>query len=328
VPVNSDPANECPGFSCAAYYTGFGPGQDVCYRRQDVSDAAATCNGSGACSTAASLCPAQPAGAVQIDCNNVCQSPQAGTCSGTTAGVCNNLDNPLDLTSCGLGACQKSVQKCTSGQPNTCTPGTPSPETCNNVDDDCNGTPDNGAGSDLCPAAPFAASYACTAGTCSFSCVNGRFDLNQIYADGCECADDSYGNSCSSPTLLPAQSAGSSATYSGVIVPDGESDWFSVSFPNTGRGPAQGAPKVALTGPNASNFQLDFFSNCSTSAYCQSGAPTGIAVWQFIDNQSLGTTAYSGPHTVPWPGTLLFRVHRVVSVATCAAASYTVTVSR
>jgi hypothetical protein len=35
-----------------------------------------------------------------------------------------------------------------NGAPNTCTPGTPQPETCNDLDDNCDGVVDNGAFSD------------------------------------------------------------------------------------------------------------------------------------------------------------------------------------
>src|SRR5690606_26885041 len=143
-------------FSCAGYYDGFGAGEDACYRRQDVSDFVAACNGAGACITAATLCPLQPRGALQIDCHNTCQAPVPGTCTATTPGACMDLDNPADQVTCGLGECSRSVQRCVGGLPQTCTPGTPVAETCNGRDDNCNGTPDDGDPRSLCPSAPFA----------------------------------------------------------------------------------------------------------------------------------------------------------------------------
>jgi hypothetical protein len=53
-------------------------------------------------------------------------------------------------TTCGTGACARSVPMCSGGTPMTCTPGTPTAETCNAVDDDCNGTADDGLGSTTC----------------------------------------------------------------------------------------------------------------------------------------------------------------------------------
>src|SRR6185503_12518511 len=79
----SDPAGECPALSCAAYYAGFDMG-GRCFRRADVPDSSAACNGGGACLDAAALCPAQPAGPLQISCDPLCERPSTGTCTGTT----------------------------------------------------------------------------------------------------------------------------------------------------------------------------------------------------------------------------------------------------
>src|SRR5439155_1385677 len=45
---------------------------------------------------------------------------------------------------CGQGACQRSAPACVNGAPGTCTPGSPTTETCNGLDDNCDGTVDNG----------------------------------------------------------------------------------------------------------------------------------------------------------------------------------------
>jgi hypothetical protein len=64
---------------------------------------------------------------------------------------CNGLDDDCDLavdenfgtTTCGLGACTRTVDNCAGGQLQTCVPGPPSPETCDGLDNDCNGVPDD-----------------------------------------------------------------------------------------------------------------------------------------------------------------------------------------
>ena len=45
-------------------------------------------------------------------------------------------------TTCGIGACQRS-STCVNDKV-SCTPGNPSTETCNNIDDDCDGSTDEG----------------------------------------------------------------------------------------------------------------------------------------------------------------------------------------
>ncbi len=329
VPLMGDPAAECGGFSCGTYYSGFTGGEDVCYRRQDVNDTTAACNGAGACLSPATLCPLQPRGMTQIDCNNTCQSPIVDTCTAMTPGACRDLDATAGSETCGMGICQRTVARCAGGMPQSCVPGTPVVEVCNGLDDDCDGTPDDGVGAALCPPAPFAASYLCTAGgTCAFTCEPGRADLNGTYGDGCECAEDGHGAACSAPTNLGTVAPGSAQTINGSILASGASDWFVVSFPNVGRGPGNGNPQIRLTGPNAAGFVLDFSTSCSTAMTCGTGTATGVGSFGFIDNQSMGTNAYSGPHSTAWPTTVIFSVRRTRTAMLCADAAYTVTISR
>ncbi|MGE0789697.1 MAG: MopE-related protein [Sandaracinaceae bacterium] len=330
IPAMMDPAAECAGFSCGSYYDGFSAGEDVCYRRQDVADATAACNGAGACIGAATLCPLQPRGPTYVDCNNTCESPVAGTCAGMTPGSCLDLDDPADQITCGMGACQRSAQRCMMGAPNACTPGSPSVETCNGIDDDCNGIPDDGGAAALCPSAPFAASYLCTTmATCTFTCQTGHEDVNGTYMDGCECPSDTYSTACATASSLGNLTVGSNMTVNGVVWPPGAEDWFSVGFPNVARGPANGHPLIRLTGPNASSFVIDVFNSCGSAMSCGSGMPTGVGTFEIQDNQSTpGLSQWSGPHSRAWPSTVLFRVRRVGGGSACSNVTYQVTLSR
>jgi len=142
VPDGQDPDFECGSLSCVGYYWGFSG--DTCYRKADVSSSQATCGGDGACRSTVEECTAQATqGSATLTCDSLCQDPAPGTCTGTTAGSCTNV-NPGTQT-CGLGACQVTTQRCSNGAPVTCTPGTPTTETCNNIDDNCDGTVDNGS---------------------------------------------------------------------------------------------------------------------------------------------------------------------------------------
>ncbi|WP_404366241.1 putative metal-binding motif-containing protein [Corallococcus coralloides] len=106
------------------------------------------------------------AASVQACVNGVEQTCNPGTPSQE---VCDRVDNncngqvdDLPPITCGTGACFRSVPACTNvcelvevqdGKPpkevcewtgNACTPGSPAAETCNNVDDNCNGSVDEG----------------------------------------------------------------------------------------------------------------------------------------------------------------------------------------
>jgi hypothetical protein len=67
-----------------------------------------------------------------------------------TNGTCTYTNVDAGTTTCGNGVCQITQNKCVNGLPHTCIPnfGAASPETCNGVDDNCDGTVDNGNFSD------------------------------------------------------------------------------------------------------------------------------------------------------------------------------------
>lgn len=145
VPSGQDPDSECPGVSCIGYLWGWSG--DSCLRKADVSATQASCNGASACRTPAQECSTQTtAGPATVTCDPTCQDPDLATCTGTTPGSCTNV-NPGTQT-CGIGACERTVNQCTNGAPNSCFPGNPTTETCNDVDDNCDGTVDNGAFAD------------------------------------------------------------------------------------------------------------------------------------------------------------------------------------
>jgi hypothetical protein len=159
VPVGIDPANECGGLSCSGYYFGWrGRG---CYGRSDAPDYAVDCDGAGACETAAAVCPGRPERSEPITtCDATCGYIWPGTCQGTREPYC----PPSDLGGewCGVGACRHFRPVCVAGHPNpetVCTPGRPTREVCDFVDNDCNGTADDLAAAtepnNDCPGTPY-----------------------------------------------------------------------------------------------------------------------------------------------------------------------------
>ncbi len=70
-------------------------------------------------------------------------------CNGIDDNCMNGIDEGFGQTTCGTGACQRTVNNCQNGQFQTCVPGTPgvesisSPETCfDGIDNNCNGIQD------------------------------------------------------------------------------------------------------------------------------------------------------------------------------------------
>ncbi len=191
IPTGTDPDGECPGFSCDGFYAGWSG--DTCLQKADVSDAQASCNGARACRTQSQECTAQTSTVSSgITCDDTCQDPNLSTCTGTTAPLCTNV-NPGTIT-CGLGQCQNTVPRCVGGADNTCTPGSPTPETCNDLDDNCNGTIDDGS-----------------------------------FGDGFE-----PNNSCSAVKSLPNVNSDTGATQTGLtIFGSGDHDYFRIHSQET-----------------------------------------------------------------------------------------------
>ncbi len=111
-------------------------------------------------------------------------------------------------------------------------------EKCNNVDDDCNGTKDDGDITQMCGTIAHG-TPACKNGTCVVgSCDQGYFDVNGAFFDGCECLQDAHdntGNTCAQAINLGnVADTGSSLTVSGKIVPNSDSDWYKFTAVDSG----------------------------------------------------------------------------------------------
>jgi hypothetical protein len=179
------------------------------------------------------------------DCNDNCF-----TCNPGSAERCDALDNNCN-SSIDEGCNTDGDLYCTSsmvtvGNPAVCSKGggdcAPSDgsrfpsalELCNNADDNCNGTVDEGA-SNNCVVSQ-ADATACIGGACVIqSCSDGYYDLNGGYSDGCECnarAGDAYepNETCQTARQLNGYLADVGAFplyYSGKIVYGDDHDWFS-----------------------------------------------------------------------------------------------------
>ena len=190
-----DPTESCDGVNNDCPGDGFVTGTE-CRASTGDCDPAESCEGSGP------ACPpdtVEPDG-TSCDDGNVCTTPdecQSGICvgnflicgNGTVEASCgeecddgNNSDGDccsstckaedLGTQTCGRGVCEQTVDVCVNGQPQPCTPASPTetPEvTCDDLaDNDCDGAVD-------CSDADCSASAACARGTLSKAdqkCVN------------------------------------------------------------------------------------------------------------------------------------------------------------
>ncbi len=140
-------------------------------------------------------------------------------------------------------------------------------ESCNNIDEDCNGVTDDGDSVKSCPGVPDGAP-GCSAGKCVVgSCKKGQFDVNLNFEDGCEClADNNFGVSgglCAVPTDLGNVPDGSATLLkAGNIMPGEDGDWFKINAvdqPDVSGGCDPFNVRAKFLANPGGQFQLDFY---------------------------------------------------------------------
>ncbi|MEZ4458942.1 MAG: MopE-related protein [bacterium] len=72
-------------------------------------------------------------------------APDIESCNGVDDDCDGDIDEELGEETCGVGACEVTINVCVNGQEVACEPGTPNPtEACDGVDDNCDGDVDEG----------------------------------------------------------------------------------------------------------------------------------------------------------------------------------------
>ncbi len=78
-------------------------------------------------------------------------NPATETCNGIDDNCDGTIDNVMPaIQTCGSGVCARTAPACVDGGIPVCVPGMGGTEICNGIDDDCDGTPDDGLGGFSC----------------------------------------------------------------------------------------------------------------------------------------------------------------------------------
>lgn len=184
-----------------------------------------------------------------VDCDDGSPDVYPGANDSICDGVDNNCDGTPDdgyvqiPTTCGVGACASTgIETCTAGTwgNDTCTSGSPTAETCNNIDDNCDGSVDEG----------LTRSTTCGIGACS-----GNTGIET-------CSAGTWGNDTCDPF---AGAAANDATCNGVDDDcNGTADEDYVATNTTcGQGVCAAAGQLIC-------------QNGSIQDTCNTGSPTGV----------------------------------------------------
>ncbi|HRI63790.1 MAG TPA: MopE-related protein, partial [Polyangium sp.] len=380
---NVNPSAEtCDGFDndCNGTVDNGNPGGNVACMtgQQGVCSAGTTSctNGSIACNR--NVNPStETCDGLDNDCNGVadngnpgggasCNTTELGVCRpGTTsclmgAIVCNRNQGPSTEICDGLdNDCNGTVDNgnpggnmsCMTGQLGVCSAGTtscsggaivcnrnqgPTTETCNSVDDNCDGTTDNGPAeacdgvdndcngqvdenpNSLCsmanPGAGGVSTWGCN-GTCSITaCQPGYANIDNMVNTGCECTTDTYANSCAAASTVNV-AVGATVNLTGKIETANGSDWVRVVFADRVTGQPY-HPQISLSTNPGGQYAMDVQSACGTPAACSPAgngmnteSGTNVTVWEQYNSNYVPGAGCCSDNT-PHATNMFVRVYR------------------
>lgn len=176
-------------------------------------------------------------------------------------------------STCGVGACARTIDACVGGKPQICIPGVPEAETCNGDDDDCNGVIDDGFAPLACGVGACARSVAsCQNGVVVTACVPGApsAEICDTFDNDCDGVIDEDPPLAAAFTPISmtgfnvdaiAESDPASAATTGVV--DG-SDYVLYSVAYAGmRGVGAGLPDNGTLVKGVRTYQLNAFNQAN-----------------------------------------------------------------
>jgi hypothetical protein len=243
--------------------------------------------------------------------------------------ACNNIDdncdgnidegNPGGGGACGTdeGQCEFGNLLCVDGAL-ICDGGQgPAPhETCNGLDDDCDGTEDDGA---TCPAVSHGTA-ACHDGACVVTgCDNGWENVNGNHGDGCETRVDPHNNNCTGAHSLGAIAGGGAPLVAtGTVAPPGDQDWF--TFTTNATDCQNHSVRILFANNPGNHYVLDVRrGNCTAGNDCATPVTVSYSddyreatfLGENVDNEYEGKPGLGSQHeNLTCTGTYFFRVSR------------------
>jgi hypothetical protein len=162
-------------------------------------------------------------------------------------------------------------------------------------------------------------------GTCSIAtCVDRWLDLNKVYADGCECANNIFPKSCDQLPPVKTLAVGQSQTIVGDLPLANETNWFGVNFAYVNT--LAYHPFISVVSSSASPMVMDVSTSCGGSPIaCPAENSHAVAVsnWEVI--AAAGDPSRPNEYQpTPSVGTVYFKVYRQSGALTCD--HYTVTI--
>jgi len=248
------------------------------------------------------------------------------------------------------GRCHDGSITCTAGVNGSCTGEVgPVTDTCNGIDDDCDGSTDNNPIATLCPTPSGAAGATCggTAGCSLTGCQASFYNFDGQYANGCECQEDANGRAGTSNTAnsgvntgpltnqtcpvagapanwanLGSVSQGGSTSVTANVPVSNLADYYQITFPHGGSDPAPGTVSISFASNPNNDFRMQVFSNNSCGGAwgsCAAGtpaAPAFLTSFTYFETTSNSTTPGAGAGstdngTTPWPTTVWVKVTRI-----------------
>jgi hypothetical protein len=266
----------------------------------------------------------------QLDC---IQQNQA------TSELCDNKDNDCNgsiddnvslPSSCDVpgeeGECKKGTPKCFAGAIDCQKTVNSKPEICDKLDNDCNGTPDDGDPTVMCDqAGSHASQWECNGGLCSLvKCAPGYADIDNTF--GCECATDLNPSECALAQEFSVPVGGQPQDISGVVETGDGVDWIAVKFTDNGVG-KNWHPTLVLGGPSVSEYAMDVYADCASLFSCDDGLGGNVLTWELAYASYTAGDGCCNDNLVPRVTTVKVRIRRKDPSAAPTCNRYHITAS-